>query len=144
MVLFLVTLTSPRSHSGSAANGETGEEAEANIPCSHNSRCGAYDVAGEEADESSCKAVALCADVEVAEREGAIAVVEEAVLKMAEVDVVVVGLPCRWSCRRARGAMMMTETRRGSRRGRGRCRSQRSQGRRRHRRKAMTQSRQTG
>ena len=119
MVLFLVTLTSPRSHSGSAADGETGEEAEANIPCSHNSRCGAYDVAGEEADESSCKAVALCADVEVAEREGAIAVVEEAVLKMAEVDVVVVELPCRWSYRRARGAMMMTETRRGSRRGRG-------------------------
>ena len=75
-------------------------------------------MAGEEADESSCKAVALCADVEVAEREGAIAVVEEAVLKMAEVDVVVVGLPCRWSCRRARGAMMMMETHRGSRRGR--------------------------
>ena len=86
MVLFLVTLTSPRSHSGSAADGETGEEAEANIPCSHNSRCGAYDVAGEEADESSCKAVALCVDVEVAEREGAIAVVEEAVLKMDEDD----------------------------------------------------------
>ena len=77
MVLFLVTLTSPRSHSGSAADGETREEAKANIPYSHNSRCGAYDVAGEEADESSCKAVALCADVEVAEREGAIAVVEE-------------------------------------------------------------------
>ena len=29
MVLFLFTLTSPCSHSGSAANGETGEEAEA-------------------------------------------------------------------------------------------------------------------
>jgi len=53
-----------------------------------------YAVAGEEAHESSCKAVALCADVEVAEREGAIAVVEEAILKMAEVDVVVVWLPC--------------------------------------------------
>jgi hypothetical protein len=51
-------------------------------------------VAGEEANDSSCKAVALCADVEVAKREGAVAVVEEAVLKMAEVDVVVVGLPC--------------------------------------------------
>jgi len=51
-----------------------------------------YAVAGEEANESSCKAVALCADVEVAERKGTIAVVEEAVLKMAEVDVVVVGL----------------------------------------------------
>ena len=79
MVLFLVTLTSPRSHSGSAADGETGEEAEANIPCSHNSRCGAYDVAGEEADESSCKAVAHCADVEIAEHEGGGAVVENAV-----------------------------------------------------------------
>jgi len=49
-------------------------------------------VAGEEADESSCKAVVLCADVEVAERKSAVVVVEEAVLKMAEVDVVVVGL----------------------------------------------------
>jgi hypothetical protein len=38
-------------------------------------------------------------------------VVEEAVLKMAEVDVVVVGLPCQWSCRRTRGAMVMTEMR---------------------------------
>ena len=95
MVLFLVTLTSPRSHNRSVTDGETGEEAEANIPCSHNSRCGAYDVAGEEADESSCKAVALCADVEVAERERAIAVVEEVVLKMVEVGVVVVGLPSR-------------------------------------------------
>ena len=104
MVLFLVTLTSPRSHSGSAVDGETGEEAEANIPYSHNSRCGAYDVAGEEADESSCKAVAFCADVEVAEREGAIAMVEDAMLNIAEVDVVVVGLPCQWSCRRTRGA----------------------------------------
>ena len=52
-----------------------------------------YVVAGEEADESSCKGVALCPDVEVAEREDAVAVVEEVVLKMAEVDVVVVG--CR-------------------------------------------------
>ena len=46
----------------------------------------------EEADESSCKEVALCADVEVAKRKGTVAVVEEAVLKMAEVDIVVVGL----------------------------------------------------
>ena len=69
-----------------------------------------YAVAGEEADESSCKAVALCADVEVAEREGAIAVVKEAMLKMAEVDVVVVGLAYRWSCRHTRGAMVMTGT----------------------------------
>ena len=60
-------------------------------PRSHNSRCAAYAMAGE-ADQSSCKAVALCADVEVAERKGAVAVVEEVVLKMAEVDVVVVGL----------------------------------------------------
>ena len=41
---------------------------------------------------SPCKAVALSANVEVAERKGTIAVVEEVVLKMAEVDVVVVGL----------------------------------------------------
>jgi hypothetical protein len=41
---------------------------------------------------SPCKAVALSANVEVAERKGTIVVVEEAVLKMAEVDVVVVGL----------------------------------------------------
>ena len=67
-------------------------------------------MAGEEADESSCKVVALCANVEVAEHEGGGAVVEEAVLKMAEVDVVV-GLPCRWSCRGTRGAMVMMETR---------------------------------
>jgi len=46
-------------------------------------------------------------------------VVEEAVPRMVEVDVVVVGLPCRWSCRHTRGAMVMTGTRRGSRRGRG-------------------------
>ena len=59
-------------------------------PHSHNSRCVAYAAAEEEVDDSSCKAVALCADVEVAERDGAIAVVEEAVRKMAEVDVVVV------------------------------------------------------
>ena len=59
-----------------------------------------YVVAGEEADESSCKRIALCPDVEVAEREGTIAMDEEAMLKMAEVNVVVVGLPCRWSCTR--------------------------------------------
>jgi len=51
-----------------------------------------YAMAGEEADESSCKAVALCTDVEVAKRKGAVAVVEEAMLKMAEVDIVVIGL----------------------------------------------------
>ena len=43
-------------------------------------------LAREEADESSCKAVALCADVEVAEREGAIAVVD-VVVEDAEVEV---------------------------------------------------------
>jgi len=64
-------------------------------PRSHNSRCVVYAAAEEEADDSSCKAVALCADVEVAEHEGSIAVV---------------GLSCRWSCRRTRGAMLMTET----------------------------------
>jgi hypothetical protein len=67
-------------------------------------------VAGEEADESSCKGIALYVDVEVAKREGAVAVVEETVLQMAEVDVVVVGLPCQWSYRRTRGAMVMMET----------------------------------
>ena len=51
------------------------------------------------------------------------AMVEETVLKMAEVDVVVVGLPCRWSCRRTRGAMVMTKTRQGNHHGRGQCRS---------------------
>jgi hypothetical protein len=49
-------------------------------------------VAGEETDKSSCKAVALYADVEVVEREAALAVVEDALQKIAEVDVVVVGL----------------------------------------------------
>jgi len=49
-------------------------------------------MAGKQADESSCNAVALSANVEVAEHKGTIAVVEEAMLKMAEVDVVVVGL----------------------------------------------------
>jgi hypothetical protein len=42
--------------------------------------------------------IALCADVEVAVLKGASAVFEEAMLEVAEVDVVVVGLPCRWSC----------------------------------------------
>ena len=63
-----------------------------NITLSHNSRCATYVVAREEANESSCKAVALCADVEVAKHKGTIAMVEEVVLKMAEVYVVVVGL----------------------------------------------------
>ena len=59
MVLFLFTLTFPRGHCGSAADGEIGEESEANTPRSHNSQCVTYVVAGDEADESSCKAVAL-------------------------------------------------------------------------------------
>jgi hypothetical protein len=42
----------------------------------------------------SPKAIALCADVEIAKRGDAIAVVEEAMPKMAEVDIVVVRLPC--------------------------------------------------
>ena len=49
-------------------------------------------MAGEEADESSCKTVALYADAEVVERKGALSVVKEVVQKMAEVDVIVVGL----------------------------------------------------
>ena len=63
--------------------------------------------------------VALYADVEVAEREGAVAVVTKVVLKMAEVNVVVVGLSCRWSYRHTRSVMVTTETSRGSRHGRG-------------------------
>jgi hypothetical protein len=46
-------------------------------------------VAREEANESSCKAAAICVDVEVAKREGAIAMVEDAVRRIAVVDVVV-------------------------------------------------------
>ena len=67
--------------------------------------------------------IALCADVEVAELKGAVAVFEKAVQEVAKVDVVVVGLPYQWSYRRTRGARMMTETGRGSRPGRRRCRS---------------------
>jgi hypothetical protein len=37
--------------------------------------------------------VVLCADVKVAKREGTVAIVEEAMLKMAEANVFVVGLP---------------------------------------------------
>jgi hypothetical protein len=47
--------------------------------------------------------IVLYADVAVAELKGAVAVFKEVVLEVAEVDVVVVGLPCRWSCRRPRG-----------------------------------------
>jgi hypothetical protein len=145
VVLFLCTPASPYSHTGSARDGETGEEAnKLTSPRNHNSRCAVYAVAGEETDKSSCKAVDLYADVEVAEREGPIVVVEDAVLKMVEDDVGVVGLPCRRSYRRTWGAMVTTEMHQGSHCEKGRCRSQRSQGRRRHRRKATTQSRQTG
>ena len=115
VVLFLFTLTSPAVTVGTLQT--VGLEKKLTKPTflrSHNSRCTAYAMAAEEADESSCKAVALCADVEVAEREGAVAMVEDVVLRMAEVDVVVVRLPCQWSCMRTGGAMVMTETRRGS------------------------------
>ena len=95
MALFLFTLTSPHSHSESAADSETRKEADKLTSSrGHSSRCVAYAVAGEEANESSCKAVALCADVEITQHEGAKAVVEEAMLEMAEVNVVVVRLPC--------------------------------------------------
>jgi len=80
--------------------------------------------------------ITLGADVEVDELKGAVAVFEEAVLEVAEVDIVVVGLSCRWSSRRTSGAMGMTEMRRGCRHGRGRCCGQRSQGHRGRRRKA--------
>ena len=43
VLLFLFTLTFPRSHSGSAANGETEEEADKLTSSrSHNSQCIAY------------------------------------------------------------------------------------------------------
>jgi hypothetical protein len=37
--------------------------------------------------------VVLCADVKVAERERIVAIVEKAMLKIAEANVVVIGLP---------------------------------------------------
>jgi ferredoxin len=46
-------------------------------------------VVGEEADESQCKAVALCADLEVFEHEDAIVVVKDAVHRITVVDIVV-------------------------------------------------------
>ena len=96
-VLFLFTLTSPAVTAGALQTVRLEKKlTKLTSPHSHNSRCVAYAAAEEEVDDSSCKAVALCADVEVAEREGAVAVV---------------GLPCRWSCRRTRGTMVMTETR---------------------------------
>ena len=39
------------------------------------------------------KMIALCADVEVAGLKGVVAMFEETVVKLAEVDIVVVGLP---------------------------------------------------
>lgn len=51
------------------------------------------------------RVVALCTDVEIAGLKG------KAMLKIAEVDVVVVGLPCWWSCRRTRGTMVTIEMR---------------------------------
>jgi len=65
-------------------------------------------VAGEGADESSCETVA---DVKVTEREGAVAVVEGVVLKMAKVDVVVVGCCVDGAAGCTGGAMTMIETR---------------------------------
>jgi hypothetical protein len=61
--------------------------------------------------------IVLCTNVEVAELKGTFSVVEEAMLKIAEVNIVMVGLPC-WSYTRTRGAMVITETCRGYRRGR--------------------------
>ena len=82
VVLSLFALTSPHRHYGSVADGEIGEANELTSRRSHNSQCVAYAMAGEEADESSCKAVALWGDVKVAEREGGGAMVEEAVLEI--------------------------------------------------------------
>jgi hypothetical protein len=43
--------------------------------------------------------IVLCADVEVAELKGVVAMFNEVVLEVAEVDIVVVGLLCRWNYR---------------------------------------------
>jgi hypothetical protein len=75
-----------------------------------------YAVAGEEA---IMQGGSLCANVEVAELKGAFDMVEEVVLKIAEVDLVMVGLLYWWSCKHTRGAMVMMKTRRGSHHGRG-------------------------
>lgn len=45
--------------------------------------------------------IALCANVEVAEREGTIAMVEEVVLEIAKVELVVVGAMARTEMRQA-------------------------------------------
>jgi len=91
-------------------------------------------VAGEEANESSCKAVALCVDVEVVERDARL---EIAVVNIAvEVTNVKVVKP-----QTQRGAMVVMEARRGSRRGRVRCQGRRNQGHRGRRRKSTMQSR---
>ena len=43
----------------------------------------------------SVQMIVLCADVEVAELKGVVAMFNEVVLEVAEVDIVVVGLLCR-------------------------------------------------
>lgn len=58
-----------------------------NIPYSHNGWCVTYAMTEEEADESSCKAVALCTDVEVVECEGRIAVMKDVVLEIVMVNI---------------------------------------------------------
>jgi hypothetical protein len=47
----------------------------------------AYAMTEEEADESSCKAVALYTDVEVAECEGRIAVIKDVVMDIVMVSI---------------------------------------------------------
>ena len=47
--------------------------------------------------------IALCANVKLAVLKGASAVFEEVMLEVAEVNIVVVGLLCRWSYRHTRG-----------------------------------------
>jgi hypothetical protein len=79
----------PRSYNGSTIDVETGEEAD-KLASSliNNSRCITYAMAGEEANESSCKAIALFVNVEVIELEGVGVVVEYTMLKIPVVNIV--------------------------------------------------------
>jgi hypothetical protein len=82
------------------ADGQTKEEKPKvnNTPRQSYRRC---DVTGIEMNKELMWMIALCANVEVAEREGTIAVVEEVVLEIAKVELVVVGAMVRTEMRQA-------------------------------------------